>query len=133
YSAHEVAGIPVFVAAPPAASPHPTIFIVHGGPTHHDGDAFSPRVQAWVDHGYAVVLVNYRGSTGYGRAWRDALEGNPGLTELEDIVKVRDWVVEQGIADPARLILAGGSWGGYLTLLGLGTRAECWALGRAAV
>ena len=133
YSAHEVAGIPVFVAAPPAASPHPTIFIVHGGPTHHDGDAFSPRVQAWVDHGYAVVLVNYRGSTGYGRAWRDALEGNPGLTELEDIAAVHDWAIESGLADPTRVILSGDSWGGYLTLLGLGTQPERWALGIAGV
>ena len=47
--------------------PHPTIFQIHGGPTSHDRDAFSPLVQAWVDHGFAVVLVNYRGSTGYGR------------------------------------------------------------------
>ena len=133
YAAQEVAGVPVFVAAPPAMSPHPTIFIVHGGPPAHDGDAFSPRVQAWVDHGYAVVLVNYRGSTGYGRAWRDALEGNPGLTELEDIAAVHDWAIVSGLADPSRVILNGDSWGGYLTLLGLGTQPERWSLGIAGV
>jgi dipeptidyl aminopeptidase/acylaminoacyl peptidase len=133
YRSHEVGGVPVFVAAPASPSPHPTIFIVHGGPTAHDGDAFSPRVQAWVDHGYAAVLVNYRGSTGYGRAWRDALEGNPGLTELEDIAAVHDWAIASGLADPGRVVLSGNSWGGYLTLLGLGTQPERWSLGIAGV
>jgi dipeptidyl aminopeptidase/acylaminoacyl peptidase len=106
---------------------------VHGGPTAHDRDEFSPRVQAWVDHGLAVVLVNYHGSSGHGRTWRDALQGNPGFTELADIGRVRDWLVEQGIADPERLALGGGSWGGYLTLLGLGMQPEKWSLGVAAV
>src|SRR5204862_2527680 len=64
---------------------------------------------------------------------RDALQGNPGFTELEDIARVRDWLVVQGIANPNRLALAGGSWGGYLTLLGLGTQPEMWSLGVAAV
>jgi acetyl esterase/lipase len=133
YSSHLVDGVEVFIAEPAGPRPHPTIFQVHGGPTAHDRDAFSPTVQAWVDHGYAVVLVNYRGSTGYGKAWRDALEGNPGLTELEDVGKARDWVVASGIADPGRVVLAGRSWGGYLTLLGLGTQPERWSLGLAGV
>jgi acetyl esterase/lipase len=133
YADHTVDGIPVFLAEPPGPRPHPTIFQVHGGPTHHDSDSFSPMVQAWVDHGYAVVLVNYRGSDGYGRAWRDALEGNPGLTELHDIAKVHDWIVASGIADPRRIVLAGRSWGGYLTLLGLGVQPERWSLGLAGV
>jgi acetyl esterase/lipase len=134
YAWHEANGVPIFLAEPPGGRrPYPTVFWIHGGPTAHDRDAFSPRVQAWVDHGYAVVLVNYRGSTGHGRAWRDAIIGNPGFTELEDIVRVHDWVLAEGIADPARVVLAGGSWGGYLTLLGLGLQPERWALGIAAV
>jgi dipeptidyl aminopeptidase/acylaminoacyl peptidase len=133
YESHLVEGVPVFLAEPTGPRPHPTIFQVHGGPTAHDADSFSPRVQAWVDHGFAVVLVNYRGSTGYGRAWRDALEGNPGLTEVADVATVRDWAVASGIADPARLVLSGSSWGGYVTLLGLGTRPERWSLGIAGV
>ena len=81
YSDLWVGDIHAFVAEPPNLSrPHPTIFVIHGGPDAHDRDTFSPPVQAWVDHGLAVVLVNYRGSTGYGRAWRDAITGNPGLT-----------------------------------------------------
>ena len=107
-----------------AATPLPTLFLVHGGPASHDADAFSPAVAAWVDAGFAVVRVNYRGSTGYGAAWRDAIEHRVGLTELDDLLAVRDWAVSSGLADPARIVLAGDSWGGYLTLLGLGHLAR---------
>ncbi|MFD7833717.1 prolyl oligopeptidase family serine peptidase [Streptomyces sp. NPDC059761] len=113
--------------------PFPTIFEVHGGPTWHDSDAFAATPAAWLDHGFAVVRVNYRGSTGYGREWTDALKHRVGLIELEDIAAVREWAVASGLADPARLVLSGGSWGGYLALLGLGTQPEAWAVGLAAV
>ncbi|THC50529.1 prolyl oligopeptidase family serine peptidase [Streptomyces sp. A1499] len=116
-----------------ATGPLPTVFEVHGGPTWHDSDSFAAGPAAWVDHGYAVVRVNYRGSTGYGREWTDALKHRVGLIELEDIAAVREWAVSSGLADPDRLVLAGGSWGGYLTLLGLGTQPDVWALGLAAV
>ncbi|MFE2460776.1 S9 family peptidase [Streptomyces sp. NPDC059402] len=116
-----------------ATGPLPTVFDIHGGPTWHDSDSFAAGPAAWVDHGYAVVRVNYRGSTGYGRAWTDALKHRVGLIELEDIAAVREWAVTSGLADPERLILTGGSWGGYLTLLGIGTQPEAWTLGIAAV
>ncbi|MEU6676908.1 prolyl oligopeptidase family serine peptidase [Streptomyces sp. NPDC046853] len=115
------------------SGPLPTVFEIHGGPTWHDSDAFAAGPAAWVDHGYAVVRVNYRGSTGYGREWTDALKHRVGLIELEDIAAVREWAVTSGLADPARIVLAGGSWGGYLTLLGVGTQPDAWALGLAAV
>ncbi len=133
YQDLRVGSVPAFVAEPAAARPHPTILLIHGGPHAHDGDQFHPWLQAWVDHGFACVLVNYRGSSGYGRAWRDAITGNPGLTELEDIAAVAERVVGDGIADPSRLVLAGESWGGYLTLLGLGIQPARWSLGIAAV
>ncbi|MER5951178.1 prolyl oligopeptidase family serine peptidase [Streptomyces sp. NPDC001904] len=116
-----------------ASGPLPTVFEIHGGPTWHDSDSFAAGPAAWVDHGYAVVRVNYRGSTGYGREWTDALKHRVGLIELEDIAAVREWAVSSGLADPDRLVLAGGSWGGYLTLLGIGTRPGAWAVGLAAV
>ena len=119
------------VATPPGEGPWPTVFLVHGGPTHHDSDAFYADRAAYVDLGCAVVNVNYRGSTGYGAAWRDAIQGRPGLTELEDLLAVRDWAVTSGLASTCAL--SGGSWGGYLTLLGLGTQPTSWALGVAAV
>jgi dipeptidyl aminopeptidase/acylaminoacyl peptidase len=114
-------------------APHPTVVAVHGGPTWHDSDSFSPSAAAWVDHGYAVLEVNYRGSTGYGSAWRDALEAKVGFVELEDIAAVHQALVERGVVDPARSVLTGASWGGYLTLLGLGTQPDRWTLGVAEV
>ncbi|MDQ1009402.1 dipeptidyl aminopeptidase/acylaminoacyl peptidase [Streptomyces sp. V4I23] len=116
-----------------ASGPLPTVFEIHGGPTWHDSDSFAAGPAAWIDHGYAVVRVNYRGSTGYGREWTDALKHRVGLIELEDIAAVREWAVSSGLADPDKLVLAGGSWGGYLTLLGLGTQPDAWAVGLAAV
>ena len=65
-------------------------------------------------------MVNYRGSDGYGQAWRDELTGNVGFLELEDVLAGLDDLVARGLADPARVVLAGWSWGGYVTLLGLG-------------
>ncbi|MFD9814032.1 prolyl oligopeptidase family serine peptidase [Streptomyces sp. NPDC059080] len=125
--------IHALVQRPAGDGPFPTVFDIHGGPTWHDSDAFASAPAAWVDHGFAVVRVNYRGSTGYGRAWTDALKHRVGLIELEDIAAVREWAVSSGLADPERLVLSGGSWGGYLTLLGLGTQPDAWALGLAAV
>lgn len=125
--------IHALVQQPAGEGPFPTVFDIHGGPTWHDSDAFASSPAAWVDHGFAVVRVNYRGSTGYGRAWTDALKHRVGLIELEDIAAVREWAVSSGLSDPERLVLAGGSWGGYLTLLGLGTEPEAWAVGLAAV
>ncbi|MGW1255799.1 prolyl oligopeptidase family serine peptidase [Streptomyces sp. NPDC002513] len=116
-----------------ATGPLPTVFDIHGGPTWHDSDSFAAGPAAWVDHGYAVVRINYRGSTGYGREWTDALKHRVGLIELEDIAAVREWAVSSGLADPGRLVLTGGSWGGYLTLLGLGTQPDAWTIGIAAV
>lgn len=123
------------VARPDGApdGPLPTVFSVHGGPHAADEDRFSAYRAAWVDAGFAVVQVNYRGSTGYGSAWRDAIEGRPGLTELADIAAVHDWAVASGLADPARCVVEGASWGGYLTLLALGTQPDRWAAAIAAV
>ncbi|MFE3117584.1 S9 family peptidase [Streptomyces niveus] len=125
--------IHALVQRPAGEGPFPTVFEIHGGPTAHDRDSFTAGPAAWVDHGYAVVRVNYRGSTGYGREWTDALKHRVGLIELEDIAAVRDWAVTSRLADPSKLVLSGGSWGGYLTLLGLGTQPDAWAVGLAAV
>jgi len=121
------------LARPGGTAPYPTVFLVHGGPTWNDSDAFAADRAAYVDLGCAVVEVNYRGSTGYGRQWRDALTGRPGLTELEDLAAARAHLVAAGVADPTRIALTGGSWGGYLTLLGLGTQPDLWTAGVAAV
>jgi dienelactone hydrolase len=116
------------ISKPAGAGPFPTVFDIHGGPAAFDQDSFSPDTAAWVDHGFAVVRVNYRGSSGYGSGWRDAIEGRPGLVELEDIKAVRDWAVSSDLADPSRLVLTGGSWGGFITLLGIGTQPGDWSV-----
>ncbi len=122
-----------FVATPDGAGPHPVIMLVHGGPTWAYSDTFMPDVQAFVDHGVAVAMVNYRGSTGYGTAFRDALIGNPGFPEVTDVVAGLDALVAEGTVDPSRAAVAGGSWGGYITLLALGLHPERWVAATAAV
>jgi dipeptidyl aminopeptidase/acylaminoacyl peptidase len=107
--------------------------LVHGGPTWAYSDTFMPDVQAWVDHGLAVAMVNYRGSTGYGSAFRDALIGNPGFPEVEDVVAGLDALVAEGVADPERAVIDGGSWGGYVTLLAIGREPQRWRAAIAAV
>lgn len=126
--------IHALVARPEGADgPYPTVFVLHGGPHAADEDRFSAYRAVWLDAGFAVVEVNYRGSTGYGSAWRDAIEGRPGLTELEDVAAVHDWAVAEGVADPQRCVVSGASWGGYLTLLALGTQPGRWTAGVAGV
>jgi dienelactone hydrolase len=124
------------VARPPCtpeSAPLPTLFLLHGGPHAADEDRFSADRALWLDAGFAVVHVNYRGSTGYGSVWRDAIEGRPGLCELEDVAAVHDWAISSGFADPARCVVEGWSWGGYLALLALGTQPQRWAAGVAGV
>jgi len=122
-----------FVAEPDGPRPHPVVMLVHGGPTWAYRDAFMPDVQAWVDHGFTVGMVNYRGSTGYGVAFRDRLVGDPGFPEVADVVAGLDDLVASGVADPDRAVVAGGSWGGYVTLLAIGRHPDRWAAAVAAV
>jgi dipeptidyl aminopeptidase/acylaminoacyl peptidase len=122
-----------FVAAPPGEGPFPTVMYVHGGPTWGYTDMFMPATQAWVDHGYAVAMVNYRGSTGYGMKFRDALIGDPGFPECEDVLAGLDELISSGVADRDRAIVAGGSWGGYVTLLSIGLYPDRYAAAAAAV
>jgi acetyl esterase/lipase len=113
--------------------PAPAVFSLHGGPHAADEDRFSAARAAWVDAGFVVVEVNYRGSTGYGSVWRDAIEGKPGLTELVDVAAVFDRCVESGLVDPKRCVVEGWSWGGYLALLAAGTQPDRWAAVLAGV
>jgi dipeptidyl aminopeptidase/acylaminoacyl peptidase len=116
-----------------SGGPFPVIMFVHGGPTWLDLDRWQPEVQAYVDAGFAVGMVNYRGSIGYGREWRDTLIGNIGGPELEDVNAGLADLVARGIADPERAVIAGYSWGGYVTLLELGKHPDLWTCGMAGV
>jgi len=122
-----------FVATPEGTGPFPILMDVHGGPNWLYMDTWMPDVQAFVDHGIAVAMVNYRGSTGYGRTWRDTIIGNIGFPEVKDTVAGLDHLIEEGIADPERAAIGGWSWGGYITLLALGLHPDRWACGVAGV
>ena len=95
-----------------AARRWPAVFAVHGGPATGDEDSFDANRAAWLDAGFAVVQVNYRGSTGYGSAWRDALAERVGHVELADIAAVQDHLVDAGVIDRDRCAIFGYSWGG---------------------
>jgi acetyl esterase/lipase len=133
YRLFRVDDVGCFLIEPCGPPPYATVFSLHGGPATHDSDSFTPRVQAWASLGFAVVLVNYRGSTGRGRTWRTATQSGPGpgFVELADVAAVREHLVTAGVTDPGRLVLSGGSWGGYLTLLGLALQPDLWSLGVA--
>jgi len=122
-----------FVVTPDGEGPFPILMKVHGGPSWLYMDTWMPEVQAIVDDGIAVAMVNYRGSTGYGRTWRDFIIGNIGFPEVEDTVAGLDFMIAEGIADPARAAIGGWSWGGYITLLALGLHPDRWACAIAGV
>ncbi len=122
-----------FLIRPDGDGPYPVIMRVHGGPHFLDMDRWAPDIQAHVDAGFLVAMVNYRGSVGFGQAWRDELTGNIGFVELEDVLAGLDDLVARGVADPARAVLAGWSWGGYVTLLGLGRHPDRWISGIGGV
>jgi dipeptidyl aminopeptidase/acylaminoacyl peptidase len=94
----------------------PLIVDVHGGPTSQVRAAFLPRVQYFTSRGYAVLEVNYRGSTGYSREYRDALRGNWGVYDVEDSVSGAKFLIEQGQVDGNRIVIMGGSAGGFTVL-----------------
>ncbi|MEU3413133.1 alpha/beta fold hydrolase [Streptomyces sp. NPDC006658] len=114
-----------------ARGPVPAVFLVHGGPADHDRDAYDGVVHSLLASGFAVVRVNYRGSTGYGPRWRRAYRDGVGLTQVADLASVRTELVARRLIRGDAVGLWGTSWGGYLTLLALGTRPGLWQAGVA--
>jgi dipeptidyl aminopeptidase/acylaminoacyl peptidase len=105
-------------AAPPDERP-PLFVISHGGPTDARSDVLSWRVQYWTSRGFAVLDVNYGGSTGYGRAYRQRLNGQWGVVDVDDCVNGARYLLGLGLVDGQRLVIRGGSAGGYTTLCAL--------------
>jgi dipeptidyl aminopeptidase/acylaminoacyl peptidase len=97
----------------------PLVVLSHGGPTSMTTNSFSLGVQWWTSRGFGVVDVNYGGSTGYGRAYRERLYGQWGVVDVEDCAAAANHLVARGLADGARLIIRGGSAGGFTTLAAL--------------
>ena len=101
--------------APPGTLP-PLLTFVHGGPTSQATPSFASRIQFWTSRGFAVVDVNHRGSSGYGRAFRRELNGAWGIVDVEDSIAAVRYLVKTGAADPAHTAISGGSAGGYTVL-----------------
>jgi dipeptidyl aminopeptidase/acylaminoacyl peptidase len=107
----------------------PLIVISHGGPTAMTTARLNLEIQYWTSRGFAVVDVNYGGSTGYGRDYRRRLRGEWGIVDVADCVRAADYLVARGEADPERLIIRGRSAGGYTTLAALTQRPEVFKAG----
>lgn len=99
-------------------SPLPTVLLVHGGPWHRDVWGYNPEAQWLANRGYAVLQVNFRGSTGYGKAFLNAGNKEWGGKMHDDLVDAVRWAVAQRVANPERVAIFGGSYGGYAALVG---------------
>lgn len=107
----------------------PVVLNVHGGPWARDVWGFDPEVQFLANRGYAVLQMNFRGSTSYGRQFWEASFDQWGLKMQEDVADGAQWLIDQGIADPKRIAIYGGSYGGYATLMGLVKDPQLYACG----
>ncbi|MDQ3328084.1 MAG: S9 family peptidase [Chloroflexota bacterium] len=109
--------------------PRPVLVTIHGGPTSEDTNGWNPEAQYWAGKGWHVLSVNHRGGTGSGRAYQDMLNGQWGVVDVEDARSGAEYLIGQGLADPKRVVITGGSAGGYTTLMALVRDADFWAAG----
>lgn len=107
----------------------PLVVMVHGGPWARDMDGFDPQVQFLANRGYGVLQINYRGSTGYGSEFYEKGFREVGTGMQDDIEDATRWAIKSGIADPKRIAIMGGSFGGYSTLMGLIRSPDLYACG----
>ncbi|MFI9485820.1 S9 family peptidase [Promicromonospora sp. NPDC052451] len=112
--------LPCHVTLPVGVEPHrlPTVLLVHGGPWYRDSWTYDPEVQLLANRGYAVLQVDFRGSTGYGKAHMQAGIGQFAGRMHDDLIDAVDWAAGQGWADPDRVAVYGSSYGGYAALVG---------------
>lgn len=119
-----------YLTRPPGfRAPGPTVLHVHGGHWARDYWGYTAAIQFLANRGYAVLQVNYRGSTGYGRAFRELAIGQYAGAMHDDLVDAVRWAVQEGIADPARVAIYGGSYGGYASLVGMTFTPDVFACG----
>lgn len=107
----------------------PVVVNPHGGPWYRDIWGYNPEAQFLANRGYAVLQMNFRGSVGYGRKFWEASFGQWGLAMQDDVTDGARWLVKEGIADPKRICIYGGSYGGYATLMGLVKEPDLYACG----
>jgi len=124
--------IPSIYYRPKGASPTakvPAVVFVHGGPGGQTMRGYSAQIQYLVNHGYAVLGINNRGSSGYGKTFFRADDRKHGMEPLWDCVEAKTWLASQGDIDPERIGIMGGSYGGYMTLAALAFRPEAFKVG----
>ncbi len=123
--------LPAYLTTPVGVEPKnlPLVLLIHGGPWYRDYDNFDQEVQFLANRGYAVLQVNYRGSTGFGLKFLNAGTGQWGRGTQEDLYDSAQWAIDQGIADPKRIAAMGWSGGGFATLLALAQRPDLFACG----
>lgn len=107
----------------------PIVVFVHGGPWARDTLAFNPSVQWLANRGYGVLQVNFRGSTGFGKAFVNASTKEWGAKMQDDLIDAKNWVIAEGIGDPEKIAIFGGSYGGYAALVGLTFTPDAFAVG----
>jgi dipeptidyl aminopeptidase/acylaminoacyl peptidase len=131
YTSRDGLAIRGYLTVPAGQEPRglPLVVNPHGGPWARDVWGFNPEVQFLASRGYAVLQMNFRGSAGFGRRFLEASFGQWGLTMQDDVTDGVRWAIEQGIADPARVAIYGGSYGGYAALSGLTKTPELYACG----
>jgi dipeptidyl aminopeptidase/acylaminoacyl peptidase len=131
FAARDGTALHGYVTLPVGVAPNhlPTVLLVHGGPWMRDLWVFDPFVQLLANRGYAVLQVNFRGSCGYGKAHLTAGDREWAGRMHDDLLDAKEWAVQQGYADPARVAIMGGSYGGYATLVGLTYTPEAFAAG----
>ena len=118
-----------YLTKPDTAAPPPMVLLVHGGPWARDYYGYNAWHQWLADRGYAVLSVNFRGSTGFGKTFINAGDGEWGRRMDDDLCDAVAWAVAEGHADPARIAIMGASYGGYATLVGLTRNPELYACG----
>ncbi|MGH8446005.1 MAG: alpha/beta hydrolase family protein, partial [Solimonas sp.] len=120
YPARDGTKIPGYLTVPPGSDGKnlPLIVMPHGGPIYRDRRGFDPLLSFLVSRGYAVLQMNFRGSSGYGRDWFYAAHQDWGGLSYDDVTDGARWAIAQGIADPRRVAIVGWSFGGYIALLG---------------
>ncbi|MBV7259303.1 S9 family peptidase [Erythrobacter crassostreae] len=111
------------------SAPVPMVLLVHGGPWARDGYGFNSTHQMLANRGYAVLSVNFRGSTGFGKSFLNAANKQWGLKMHDDLIDAVDWAVSEGIAVKDKVAIMGGSYGGYATLAGLAFTPDVFACG----
>jgi len=121
--------LPSYLTLPVGVEPAglPMVLLVHGGPWHRDSWLFDPTAQFLANRGYAVLQVNFRGSSGFGKAFLKAGIGELAGKMHDDLIDAVDWAVREGYADPDRVAIFGGSYGGYATLVGVSFTPDVFA------